>query len=169
MNNPVGSCICFSFNHNITEPSGIRCTNCSSIASNTYQTWLQISFNSMNKIGLKTIQQMNHSCRPDIRYCQKTHGRLQKQRPPHLIFFNTFGPRLNGRLFSDDIFKFNFFNKKVVFWFKMSLTCVLKGPIDNIAVLAQLMAWRQTGDKRLSEPKMAEFGGAYMRLSASVC
>ena len=30
------------------------------------------------------------------------------------------------------------------------------------------MAWRRTGDNPLSEPMMAWFGDAYMRLSASI-
>ena len=35
-----------------------------------------------------------------------------------------------------------------------SLSFVLKGLIDNIPALVQIMAWRQSGDKPLSEPMM---------------
>ena len=35
---------------------------------------------------------------------------------------------------------------------KISLTFVPKGPINNIPALVQIMAWRRSGDKPLSEP-----------------
>ena len=45
---------------------------------------------------------------------------------------------------------------------------ILKSPIDNIAAWVQIVDWRPTGDKPLSEPIMAEFGDSYMRPSASM-
>ena len=45
---------------------------------------------------------------------------------------------------------------------------VSKGPINDIPVLVQVMAWRRPGDKPLSEPMMACFDDAYMRHSASM-
>ena len=51
---------------------------------------------------------------------------------------------------------------------KISLKFVPKGPINNIVALVQKMAWRQSGDKPLSEPMMAYFSDAYMHLSASM-
>ena len=36
----------------------------------------------------------------------------------------------------------------------VSLKFIPKGPINNIPTLVQLMAWRQPGDKPLSEPMM---------------
>ena len=50
----------------------------------------------------------------------------------------------------------------------MSLKYVRKGPIYNNPALVQIMAWRRTGDRPLSEPMMAYFGDAYIRLSASM-
>ena len=44
--------------------------------------------------------------------------------------------------------------KIVVFFIKFSLKYVRKGPIDNNPALVQLMAWRRSGDKPLSEPMM---------------
>ena len=41
---------------------------------------------------------------------------------------------------------------------------VPKGPINNIPALVQIMAWRRTGDKALSEPMMTQFNDAYMSL-----
>ena len=51
---------------------------------------------------------------------------------------------------------------------EISLKFVPKGPINNIPALFQIMAWRRTGDKPLSEPMMTQFNDAYMRHSASM-
>ena len=40
---------------------------------------------------------------------------------------------------------------------------VHEGPIDNKWALVQVMAWRWTGDKPLSEPMLTQFTDAYMR------
>ena len=69
-------------------------------------------------------------------------------------FFNTLRPRQNGRHFADDIFKCIFFNENISISIKISLQFVLKGPINNIPALVQIMAWRWSGDKPLSEPRM---------------
>ena len=81
---------------------------------------------------------------------------------------NTLRTRQNGRHFADDIFKRIFFNENVGISIKISLKFVPKGPINNIPALVQIMAWRRTGDKPLSEPMMAQFNDAYMRHSASM-
>ena len=60
-------------------------------------------------------------------------------------------PRQNGRYFADDIFRRIFFNENVCISIKISLKFVPKGPINNIAALVQIMAWRRPGDKPLSE------------------
>ena len=64
------------------------------------------------------------------------------------------GPRRNEQHFTDDIFKRIFFNKNVWILIKISLKFVPKGPINNIPSLVQIMAWRRSGDKPLSEPMM---------------
>ena len=46
---------------------------------------------------------------------------------------------------------------------KISLKFVPKGPIDNNPALVEMMAWRQIGDKPLSEPTLTQFDDAYMR------
>ena len=68
---------------------------------------------------------------------------------------NTLRPRQNGHHFADDTFKSIFVNENVRISIKFSLEFVLKGPINNIPALAQIMAWRRPGDKPLSEPVMA--------------
>ena len=65
---------------------------------------------------------------------------------------NTLRPRQDGRHFADDIFTCNFFNENCCILIKFSLKYVRKGPIDNNAALVQIMAWRRSGDKPLSEP-----------------
>ena len=69
--------------------------------------------------------------------------------------FNTLRPRRNEQHFADDIFKRIFFNENVWISLKISLKFVPKGPIINIPALVQIMAWRRSGDKPLSEPMMA--------------
>ena len=70
--------------------------------------------------------------------------------------------RQNDRHFADDTFKYIFLNENVIIWAKMSLKFIPKGPINNIAALVQIMAWRQPGDKPLSESMM-------VRLPAHIC
>ena len=48
---------------------------------------------------------------------------------------------------------------------EISLKCVVKGPIDNKPALIQIMACRQTGDKPLSEPMVAQSLDTHMCLS----
>ena len=68
---------------------------------------------------------------------------------------NTLRPRHNGRHFADDIFKCIFLNENVWNPIKISLKFVPKGPINYIPALVQIMAWRRSGDKPLSETMMA--------------
>ena len=65
---------------------------------------------------------------------------------------NTLRPGQNGRRFADDTFKRIFLNENVRISIKISLKFVPKGPISNIPELVQIMAWRRSGDKPLSEP-----------------
>ena len=69
--------------------------------------------------------------------------------------FNTLRLRQNGHHFDDDIFKCIIWSENVKISLKISLKFVLKGPINNIAALVQIMAWRQSGDKPLSAPMTA--------------
>ena len=77
-------------------------------------------------------------------------------------FFNTLRPRQNGHHFPDNILKGLFLNENVCIWIKISLKLVLKGPINNIPALVQIMAWCQLVGKPLSEPLM-------VRLSTHIC
>ena len=67
---------------------------------------------------------------------------------------NTLRPRQHGRHFPDDIFRCILLNENIWFAINISLSFVPKGPIDNIPVLVQIMAWCRSGDKPLSEPMM---------------
>ena len=66
--------------------------------------------------------------------------------------FNTLRPRQNGRRFADDTFKRIFLNENVRVLIKISPKYVPKSPINNNPALVQIMAWRRSGDKPLSEP-----------------
>ena len=73
----------------------------------------------------------------------------------HCLFrFNTLRSRQNCRHFADDIFKCIFMNENVWISLKISLEFVPKIPMNNIPSLVQIMAWRRSGDKPLSEPMM---------------
>ena len=76
--------------------------------------------------------------------------------------FNTFRPRQNGRHFADGIFKHIFLNENARISSQCSLKFVPKGPINNIPTLVQIMVWRSSGDKLLSEPMM-------VRLPTHIC
>ena len=66
--------------------------------------------------------------------------------------FNSLRPRQDGRHFRDDIFKCIFLNENARISLKKSLKFVPRVRINNIPALVQIMAWRRSGDKPLSEP-----------------
>ena len=67
-----------------------------------------------------------------------------------VIPVNTLRPGQNGRHFPDDILKCIFLNEKVPISFEISLRSVLRGLINNILALVQIMAWRLPEDKSSS-------------------
>ena len=70
------------------------------------------------------------------------------------IIINTPRPRQNGRHFPDEILKCIFLNENISISIYTSLKFVPKGRINNIPALVQIMAWRRSGDKPLSQPMM---------------
>ena len=68
---------------------------------------------------------------------------------------NTLRPRQDGPHFPDDNFKWIFLNENEWISVKMLLKFVPRGPINKIRALVQIMAWRRSGDKPLSESVMA--------------
>ena len=72
----------------------------------------------------------------------------------NVVGINTLGPRQDGRHFADDTSNRIFVNENVRISIEFSLKFVPKGPINNIAALIQIMAWRHPGDKPLAEPVM---------------
>ena len=66
--------------------------------------------------------------------------------------FNTLRPKQIGRQFADDTFKCISLNENAGISIKISLNFVPYGPFNNILALVQIMAWRRSGDKPLSEP-----------------
>ena len=75
---------------------------------------------------------------------------------------NTLRPGQHGRYFADDTFKRIFLNENIIISTKISLQFVTKCLINNIQALVQIMAWRQPGDKPLSEAMM-------VRLMMHIC
>ena len=68
---------------------------------------------------------------------------------------NTLRPRSDGHRFTEDTFKRIFLNVNVRISIRISLKFVPKCPINNNPALVQIMAWRRSGDKPLSDPMMA--------------
>ena len=68
------------------------------------------------------------------------------------VYVNTLRPRQKWPHFADDIFNGIFFNENIWIPIKISLKFVPNGPINHIPALVQIMAWRRSGDKPLSEP-----------------
>ena len=66
--------------------------------------------------------------------------------------FNTSRPRQNGSDFVDDIFKCIFLNENVWISLKITRKFIPAFWINNIPALVKIMAWRQPGEKPLSEP-----------------
>ena len=62
----------------------------------------------------------------------------------------------------------NLLDENVLSSIKISSKFISKGPVNNIAALVQIMAWRRPGDKPLSEPMVAQFFDAYMDHAASM-
>ena len=75
---------------------------------------------------------------------------------------NTLRPRQNGRHFADNIFKCIFLNENEWILPRSSLKFVAKVRINNIPALVEIMAWRRSGDKPLSEPML-------VRLLTHIC
>ena len=67
------------------------------------------------------------------------------------ILINALRPRQNGCYFPDNNFTCIFLNENVWILLNISLHFVPKVRINNISALVQIMAWRQPGDKSLSE------------------
>ena len=61
-------------------------------------------------------------------------------------------------ILADDIF----LNGNTQISIKISLKLVIKGPINKIPALVQIMAWRRAVDKPLSEPMLTQFTDTYM-------
>ena len=66
-------------------------------------------------------------------------------------------------ILAGDKFKCIFSNENYIIPIRISLKFVPIGPVDNKSALAQVMAWRRTGDRPLSEPMLTQFTDAYTR------
>ena len=136
------------------------------MAGNRYQaiTWENVRFSSLTHMCV-TRPQYAKRCRANRDWIG-TISWKQKQyelRPPPWVDFNTLRPRQNGRRFADHTFKRIFLNENARISIKISLKYLSQGPINNNTALAQIMAWRRSGEKPLSEPMIV-----YWRIYASL-
>ena len=129
---------------------------------------------ALDKIGLsfKTVCVHPRICRhitrrpvlPILPYIWIT--QRQKISVSNVRYFHYYpvcSPGQNGRHFTDDILKYIFLNEKYCNLIRISMKFVPKGPIDNKWALFQVMDWRRTGDKPLSETMLTQYTDAYMR------
>ena len=72
----------------------------------------------------------------------------------NLHSINSSPPGQNGFHLADSIFKCTFMDKKFCILIQISLKFIPKGRIDNKSALAQVMAWRWTGDKPLPQSRL---------------
>ena len=73
----------------------------------------------------------------------------------HLRFINTMRPGQSCRHILEDRFTCIFLDENCDIWIKMSLKYVPRNLISNKPAFVQIIAWRRTGAKPLSEPMMA--------------
>ena len=77
-------------------------------------------------------------------------GRLVRCRGEYVSYLKTHLPMDKmAAILTDDIFKCIFLNENDKIPIQVSLKFIARCPIDNKAVLVQVMAWRRTGDKPL--------------------
>ena len=81
---------------------------------------------------------------------------------------NTLRSWQNGCHVADDIFKCIQFIENHCVLIQISCKYPSNGLINNTLALVQIMAWRRTGDKPLSEPMMVRFPDTCMRHRASI-
>ena len=115
---------------------------------------------------LKSSQAHNRNqCRPRF---MEPHGIIRPQWVQQTsLTICTLRWRQNGCRFADDIFKCSFLNEYHCILIKITRMFISKGSIYNIPVLVQIIAWHQTGDEPLSEPRVAYLTVAHMRHWAS--
>ena len=81
-----------------------------------------------------------------------------RSKPPYGVtrpqWVYTLRPRQNGHHLVDNIFAFIFLNENAWILNNISLKLFLMGPINNIPVLVQIMAWCWPSNKPWSEPMM---------------
>ena len=105
-------------------------------------------------LGVSKIKLNNSSWSHRCTYLALPYSRDAVQTLYFILHINTLRPRQDGHHFADDSFTCIFFNENCCILIKFSLKYVCKGPIDNNRALVQIMAWRRSGDKPLSEPMM---------------
>ena len=68
-----------------------------------------------------------------------------------------------GAIFANDIFSCIILNENCRTSIQIPRKFVLKGLIDNMPVLVQILAWRLSDNKPLSAPMLTLFTNSYMQ------
>ena len=80
------------------------------------------------------------------------------------FFINSSPPDKMATILADNIFNCIFMNENDTIPIQLSLHYVSRSPIDNKPALAQVLAWRQIGNKPLPEPVMTHSVDTYEAL-----
>ena len=124
----------------------------------TFQTNTCSNSNPLRTINIYIFKQIEfraNMCRACCLVPSTIHVRislLYKKIIVHKI--NRMRPRQSCSQYIDDIPKHICWNRNVRILIKISLNFVAKCQINNIIALVQIMAWRQPGDKPMSEPML---------------
>ena len=125
-----------------------------------FSSWLSFVFVIwINYIGFLLLTCSQHAGLPHKHLVHDCSSAIEISR---MSWVNSLRPRQNKRHIADDVFKCNFWNENVRISITISLKFVPKGPFNIFPALVQIMAWRRTGEKPLSEPKMTQFNNTYM-------
>ena len=107
--------------------------------------WIQFSLMSHLCVGIQAPAGLDH-------LVSAVHSTILTHPPPGQ----------NGRHFTDDMFKYIYFNENIWILNKISLKYVPWGLIDNMSALVQIMAWCHPGGKPLSEPMLTQLTDTYV-------
>ena len=87
-----------------------------------------------------------------------------------IIYLKHTGGKTKWLSFSDDTFKYIYLTQITRVFIKILPNFVPKGPIENMSLLVQVMAWHRKGGKSpLPEPMMIHFKDVCVYHQASMC
>ena len=126
-----------------------------------------VKFKYLNTLRPKKLPRILEFCTYHISTSALYNNRKHKQNTNFKFnYHDALRPRQNARYFVDDIFKF--FNENSRILIQISLKLVPRCPVYHNLALYQIMFWRWTDDKSLSETMMSLLTDIYKLYSLSI-